>query len=86
MVLKSFSGPIVTELDARAFLVDAFGKLDVSDWTEEHKAEVLDDQLLLHALARQNPSKQSDLDQQLSDYRLNGVEEAEGGGIADQAD
>ena len=77
MVLKSFSGPIVTELDARAFLVNAFGKLDVSDWTEEHKAEVLDDQLLLHAMARQNQPKQSDLDQQLSDYRLNGVDEAE---------
>ena len=77
MVLKSFSGPIVTDLDARAFLVGAFGRLDVSQWTEEQQAEVLDDQLLLHAMARQSSPEQTVLDQELSDYRLNGVDEAD---------
>ena len=83
---KSYSGPIVTELQAREFLVNAFEKLDVSNWIEEQKTEILDDQLLLHALNRQDSPEKSDLDQQLSDYRLAGVEEAEESKVEDGSD
>ena len=73
MVNRDFAGPIVTDKQARVFIINALSHIDMTGMTEQQKEEILDDQLHLHSLNRDRTQEQCELDDQLRDYRLSGV-------------